>query len=88
MDIKELGSKVRGYVIMHHPNGSVISDGKIVQEYNIPKELYLSDVNVLGAGDYFASGFIHSMNKGIYKVEESVINAHKLTSILIKQNLL
>jgi len=87
MDIKELGSKVKGYVIMHHPTGSVFSDGEVVEEYDIPTNFYLSDVNVLGAGDYFASGFIKSMCSG-NDVSQSVINAHKVASTLIKQNLL
>jgi len=87
MDILELGSKVKGYVIMHHPTGSVFSDGKIVEHYDLPSDLYLSDVNVLGAGDYFASGFIKAMcnNK---TVKESVVAAHHTASTLIKQNLL
>ena len=87
MDIKELGSLVKGCVIMHHPKGSVFSDGNIVEKYDLPNDLYLSEVNVLGAGDYFASGFIDSMCNG-HSVKESVINAHKVASILIKQNLL
>lgn len=87
MDIQELGSRVRGYVIMHHPTGSVFTDGNSVEEYDLPLDLYLSDVNVLGAGDYFASGFIKSMCDG-NDVKQSVINAHKVASTLIKQNLL
>ena len=87
MDLIELGSLVKGYVIMHHPKGSVFSDGNIVEKYDLPDELYLSDVNVLGAGDYFASGFIDSMSNG-YSVKESVINAHKVAGTLIKKNLL
>lgn len=87
MDIKELGSLVRGYVIMHHPRGSVFSDGNTVERYDFPDELYLSDVNVLGAGDYFASGFIHSMGDN-RTVKESVINAHEVASTLINKNLL
>lgn len=87
MDVKDLGSKVKGYVIMHHPTGSVFSDGKVVEEYDIPSNLYLSDVNVLGAGDYFASGFIKSMCDG-KSVKESVVLAHEIASKLIKQNLL
>ena len=37
MDIKELGSLVKGHVIMHHPHGSVISDGNTVEEYVLPE---------------------------------------------------
>jgi sugar/nucleoside kinase (ribokinase family) len=72
---------------MHHPKGSVFSDGNSIEKYDLPHELYLSDVNVLGAGDYFASGFIDSMSNG-FSVKESVINAHKVASTLIKKNLL
>lgn len=87
MDILELGSLVKGHVIMHHPTGSLFSDGKTVDRYDLPSDLYLSDVNVLGAGDYFASGFIKSMCEG-KTVNESVIAAHQIASTLIKQNLL
>lgn len=87
MDIKELGSLVKKYAIMHHPRGSVFSDGNTVQKYDLPEELYLSDVNVLGAGDYFASGFIHSMTNGC-EIKESIVNAHEVASKLIKKNLL
>lgn len=87
MDIEELGSMVKGYVIMHHPTGSVFANGNTVEEYDLPLDLYLSDVNVLGAGDYFASGFIKSMCDE-NDVKQSVINAHKVASTLIKQNLL
>ena len=87
MDIKELGSLVRGHVIMHHPHGSVISDGNTVEEYVLPEELYLSDVNVLGAGDYFASGFIKSMISGS-DIKTSVVNSHHIATNLLKENLL
>ena len=87
MDIKELGSLVKGNVIMHHPHGSVISDGNTVEEYVLPEELYLSDVNVLGAGDYFASGFIKSMISGS-DIKTSVVNSHHIATNLLKENLL
>ena len=87
MDILELGKKVKGYVIMHDPHGSSISDGNTVDDYFLPEELYLSDINVLGAGDYFASGFIRSMIKG-NELKESVIKAHHIATNLLKENLL
>ena len=87
MDIKELGALVKGHVIMHHPHGSAISDGKTVEEYVLPEELYLSDVNVLGAGDYFASGFIKSMISGS-DIKTSVVNSHHIATNLLKENLL
>jgi len=87
MDIQELGKLVKKYVIVHHPKGSIYSDGETVETYDLPQELFLSDVNVLGAGDYFASGFIKSAIYG-NNIKDSVINSHTIASNLIKQNLL
>lgn len=87
MDIKDLGALVKGHVIMHHPHGSIISDGNILEEYTLPEDLFLSDVNVLGAGDYFASGFIKSMISG-NDIKKSVINSHRIATNLLKENLL
>ena len=87
MDILELGKLVKGYVIMHHPHGSSISDGNTVQDYALPEELFLSDINVLGAGDYFASGFIRSMITG-NELQDSVVKAHNIATNLLKENLL
>ena len=87
MDIRDIGALVKGHVIMHHPHGSSISDGKTVEDYILPEELFLSDVNVLGAGDYFASGFIKSMITG-NDLKKSVINSHHIATNLLKENLL
>ena len=87
LDIKDIGALVKGHVIMHHPHGSSISDGKTVEDYILPEELFLSDVNVLGAGDYFASGFIKSMITG-NDLKKSVINSHHIATNLLKENLL
>ena len=87
MDIRDIGALVKGHVIMHHPHGSSISDGKTVEDYILPEELFLSDINVLGAGDYFASGFIKSMITG-NDLKKSVINSHHIATNLLKENLL
>ena len=87
MDIKDIGALVKSHVIMHHPHGSTISDGNTLEEFVIPDELYLSDVNVLGAGDYFAAGFIKSMITGS-DVKNSVINSHRIATKLLKENLI
>ena len=87
MDIKDIGALVKSHVIMHHPHGSSISDGNTLEEFVIPDELYLSDVNVLGAGDYFAAGFIKSMITGS-NVKNSVINSHRIAAKLLKENLI
>ena len=45
-DIKELGKMTKGWVIMHHPYGSTCTDGNKVINYDLPKELFLDNVNV------------------------------------------
>ena len=87
MDILELGKLVKGYVIMHDPHGSSISDGNTIEDYATPEELFLSDINVLGAGDYFASGVIRSMIMG-NELKDSVIKSHHIATNLLKENLL
>jgi len=83
-DVKFYGNLAKKGAILHSPNGSLFSDGKIIEKFTVPKELYLLNVNILGAGDMFAASFIY----GIYKqntVENAIKNAHVLTSNLIKK---
>ncbi len=87
MDIKELGSLTKGWVVVHSPHTSVFSDGKSVHEYEIPKNLILNNVNVLGAGDYFAAAFINSTLQKM-SIKDAVSNAHRLTTDLLKENTL
>ena len=85
MDLKELGKLTKGWVISHSPIKSVYTDGKKTIEYNIPENLLLNDINVLGAGDYFASGFINGIIEG-NSISETIVHAHKnTTKILEKQ---
>ena len=51
--------------------------------YNIPKKLLLKNVNVLGAGDYFAAAFINCSISGL-GVEASVKKAHEDTTKMLK----
>lgn len=58
--LQSLAKKVRGFVICHSPSGSVYSDGKNIREHKIQK---INNLNVLGAGDFFATSFIINMLK-------------------------
>ena len=49
----------------------------------MPDSLYLNDINVLGAGDYFVASFIDSIFSGENE-RESAINSHKKTTFLLK----
>ena len=48
-------------MILHSASGSVVSDGDEEFFYKIPEELMLKGVNVLGAGDTFASCFLYKL---------------------------
>lgn len=86
MDLKELANLTKGWVIVHSPVRSICTNGKKEFLYDIPKNLLLNDINVLGAGDYFASGFIHGMiqNKSI---EDVIKDAHKNTTKLLESQI-
>ena len=51
----------KGWVILHSASGSVVSNGEEEFFYKLPEELMLKDVNVLGAGDIFASCFLYKL---------------------------
>lgn len=55
MEVQELSSIVKGWVIMHHSGGSICSDGSDTFE---TKTGIIENLNVLGAGDMFAASFI------------------------------
>ena len=63
----------------------MFSDGKKIQQFVVRDEDYIDNVNVLGAGDIFASMFIYGVYKGD-SISDSIQNAHILTSEMIRQN--
>lgn len=87
MDVEELGKKVKGWLIVHDPQGSTCTNGKKLFEYKLPNNLFLTNVNVLGAGDFFAAGFI---NQKLYGNDEnrSIEKAHESTTTLLNGNLI
>tara|TARA_R100000657_G_C4679402_1_gene126970 strand:+ start:791 stop:1468 length:678 start_codon:yes stop_codon:yes gene_type:complete len=86
MDLATLANLTKGWVIVHSPERSICHDGKKEFIYEIPKNLLLNDINVLGAGDYFASGFIYGTLQN--KLLEDVIeDAHKNTTKILKSRI-
>tara|TARA_R110002020_G_scaffold46539_25_gene132445 strand:- start:1783 stop:2457 length:675 start_codon:yes stop_codon:yes gene_type:complete len=83
IDLDSLASLTKGWVVCHSPLRSVLSDGEKTIVYNIPKKLLLENVNVLGAGDYFAAAFINCSISGL-GVEASVKKAHEDTTKMLK----
>jgi sugar/nucleoside kinase (ribokinase family) len=82
-DVIEIGKKTKGWVIAHDSHGSICSNGEETYEYALPNDLYLEDVNVLGAGDSFAAAFIIESFKN-NDVKEIIENSHINTTELIK----
>ena len=80
MDITELATKVKGWVILHSPTGSQCYDGK--KSFKTNTEL-IANLNVLGAGDMFAASFISNM-LSTNSIKNAVSNAHQQTSTLLK----
>ena len=79
--LEDLVKLVNGWVILHYPNGSISTNGNetIKCETDIIKNL-----NVLGAGDTFASCFILEMLKG-NKLKHCLNTAHSLTYKILKE---
>ena len=82
MDIKDLASKVRGWVILHHKAGSLcVSKDK---SFTI-KTPVLDNINVLGAGDMFAAATINCILNGVDKsdLQNNIKEAHRVTSNIL-----
>lgn len=82
-DIKFYGSLAKVGAIVHYPNGSIFSDGKVINQFYIDKKDYIENINVLGAGDIFASAFISQIYKK-ENLENSIKKAHILTSKILR----
>jgi len=77
----------KGYVILHSSSGSVVSNGKEEFSYKLPNHLMLKNINVLGAGDIFASCFLYKllMNEG--DIRTWIEFAHLKTTEIIRNSI-
>ena len=83
-DINKIGKKVKKWVIAHDPFGSIYSNGNKTFEYKLPKNNYLYNINVLGAGDAFAATFINEQITNNKDIHDVIKNSHLKTTNLIK----
>lgn len=79
---REIGEKVKRWVIIHSPDGSLSSDGTTTMYQG--HEEFTGPINVLGAGDHFAATFIYNMIKG-ETLGESISEAHIQTAKYLKK---
>lgn len=82
MDLEELSAMVRGCVILHSPTGSTCTNinGDVVHEH---KAKIVNGLNVLGAGDIFASAFIFSSLSTKNNIKKNIEFAHEETLKLL-----
>tara|TARA_R100000278_G_scaffold122046_1_gene107304 strand:- start:1206 stop:1886 length:681 start_codon:yes stop_codon:yes gene_type:complete len=83
--LSEYTDATKGWVILHSASGSVVSNGEEEFFYKLPKELMLKDVNVLGAGDIFASCFLYKLLGNEGDIHEWIEFSHLTTTEIIKK---
>jgi hypothetical protein len=83
-DIDFLRNNIKGYVILHSPKYSRILRKATDIKYDMPEEWMVQNVNVLGAGDFFASSVLYAIHKG-WTLQGAVEYAHHTTSVLIRK---
>lgn len=85
-DINVLQKYIKGYIILHSRNGSMIYNSTSkVAEYAIPVDKLLKDVNVLGAGDSFAASFLYNLIRtNNIDIKNRIEFAHNKTTEILK----
>ena len=83
-DITTMAKLTKGSVILHTNKSSVVSDGINEKTYKLDDSLYVVKSNILGAGDMFASCFLHAIHTN-KDLESAMSYAHETTSKLIKK---
>ena len=86
-DLSDYAEATKGWVILHSSSGSVVSNGKEEFFYKMPDELMLKDVNVLGAGDTFASCFLHKLLQNEGDIRSWIEFSHLKTTEIIRNSI-
>lgn len=82
-DVDVIAKEVRGWVILHYPEGSYSTNGN--KSFTISNKI-VENIDVLGAGDFFAASFI-SKNLHTKDVKQCVNYAHSNTTKLLKKRM-
>ena len=83
-DFSSLVNATKGWVILHHSTGSTFSNGKEEYFWKLPDDKILNNVNVLGAGDIFASCFLYKLLQQGQEICKSIEFAHLKTTEILK----
>jgi sugar/nucleoside kinase (ribokinase family) len=82
-DFSSLVDATKGWVILHHSTGSTFSNGEQEYFWKLPEDKVLDNVNVLGAGDIFASCFLYKLLGETYDIHKFIEFAHLKTTEII-----
>jgi sugar/nucleoside kinase (ribokinase family) len=86
-NLSDYVNTIKGYVILHSSSGSIVSNGKDEFFYKLPKDLILKGVNVLGAGDTFASCFLYKLLRNEGSIHNWIEFAHLKTTEIIRNSI-
>lgn len=86
-DIDELIYATKGWVILHGSDYSIIHNKKTSFMYNLPEDKILKDVNVLGAGDTFASCFLYKLLGEVGDIVDWIEFSHLKTTEIIRNSI-
>jgi sugar/nucleoside kinase (ribokinase family) len=81
---REIGRKAKGWAIIHHPEGSVSSNGEQLFSMDVEQ---IDNLNVLGAGDIFVSNLVYyKWKNGIESKMSKCVNwCHSETTKILKR---
>ena len=85
--LSEYTEATKGWVILHSSSGSIVSNGDTEFFYKLPEEMMLKNVNVLGAGDIFASCFLHKLLQNERDIHNWIEFAHLKTTEIIRNSI-
>lgn len=86
-DLSYLASVTKGWVILHSSSGSIVSNGEEEFFYKLPENMMLKNVNVLGAGDIFASCFLYKLLQNVGDMRSWIEFSHLKTTEIIKNSI-
>ncbi len=83
-DFSELVEATKGWVILHSATGSVCSNGDDEFFWKLHEDDMLKNVNVLGAGDIFASCCLYKLLGGNTDIRTWIEFAHRTTTDILR----
>jgi len=86
-DFSKYVEATKGWVILHSSSGSIVSNGNDEFFYKLPEDLILRGVNVLGAGDTFASCFLYKLLRNEGDIHDWIEFSHLKTTEIIKNSI-